>query len=332
MVTASPAPSLRVTATLGPASTHETIIRALARVACRFRLNASHLDAQALHTWLTRLVGLADAGMPRREVVIDLQGAKMRLGRLSTPRRVEGEVQLVPCASSDEAGVLPVPHPELFSATRKGERLSADDGRVILRLLEDPTPQGVRALVERGGMLSSHKGINRADHPVPYAALGSRDRRAIEVGEAFTGLDISYAFSFVHTGEEARLLCGLTSSPLVAKIERPEAFAHLDAIEGAFDELWLCRGDLGAQAGLLQLGPLQERFVQWMQTSKKPAILAGEVLGHLSVATEPTRSEVVHLYQTQRDGFAGIVLSDETAVGQHPLEVARVLEQLCGLA
>ena len=138
-----------------------------------------------------------------------------------------------------------------------------------------------------------------------------------------------FAFSFVHDGTEAALLRPLSGHRIVAaKIELPEAMRHLAAIATSFDELWLCRGDLGAQAGLAALGPLQEDFVGQAQGLGKPYYLAGQVLEHMTHFPHPTRAEVVGLHQAMRDGFSGFVLSDETAVGLHPREVAAFLATL----
>jgi pyruvate kinase len=131
------------------------------------------------------------------------------------------------------------------------------------------------------------------------------------------------AFSFVHDGHEATLLRRQGFARIVAKLERPEALGHLGAIDRSFDELWLCRGDLGAQAGLPALGRLQAEVTAALPRLSHPVFLAGGVLAQMVEHREPTRSEVVHLYDVARAGYAGVVLSDETAVGRYPLAAAR---------
>ncbi|HNW36570.1 MAG TPA: pyruvate kinase, partial [Candidatus Ozemobacteraceae bacterium] len=113
---------------------------------------------------------------------------------------------------------------------------------------------------------------------------------------------------------------------LIAKIERPAALEKAEAIDACFDELWLCRGDLGAEAELRDLGRLQAGFVAQFPRLRHPKILAGEVLGSMVTSSLPSRSEIVHLHDALAAGFDGIVLSDETASGSHVDDVISFLK------
>ena len=317
---------MQVVMTLGPATAEPDLIGTLMEVAARFRLNAAHLPGDELRTWLERLDGIYRQLGEQRPVVIDLQGAKMRVGRLSAEQQLAGSVTLV-CAEAGghEPGQVPVPHPELFEVARPGERLSMDDNRIILEV-EEVAGQRLRARVITGGVLKSNKGINRQDHPVPFRGLSRADLQALELAAPFPFCQ--FAFSFVLDGSEAAHLRRETGAHLVAKLERPEALDRVPEVAAAFDELWLCRGDLGSQAGLAALGPLQHAFTRHIPALKIPALLAGQVLEHMTHHPEPTRSEVVHLYDAAQLGWAGLVLSDETAVGKHPLALCDLLKQL----
>lgn len=314
---------LTVTATLGPAATDDALLDRLADGADRFRLNGSHLDSPGLITWIDRLEALFDRRGQTTPVVLDLQGAKMRLGTYPTVATLPARVHVVLAESSGDPSIIPVPHPQLFEAAQPGETLVLNDARVALKVVEVRATEIV-ADVADDGPLSSRKGINRRNHPVAFGGLLARDRDQILASKHLSF--IQYAFSFVYTGSEAVALRELVGRHhLVAKIERPEAFKYLSAIDDAFDETWLCRGDLGAQAGLERLGPLQAEYVRAMASLTGPAVLAGQVLHHMTAHTEPTRSEVVHLYDMAQAGWAGLVLSDETAVGSNP---GRVLDLL----
>lgn len=312
--------------TLGPATSSEALMAELLEVAGAFRLNASHLSAEDLGRWLDALARLFQARGREIPVYVDLQGAKVRIGSYPACERLPDRVRLVRHGEGSSPEAIPVPHDSFFQALRPGDTLTLNDARVWLRVLATG-PESCDAEVVRNGPLSSHKGVNRTVRPLPCPRLSEADGRAVEVAlrHGFT----RFAFSFVHDGTEADLLRPRTGSrPLAAKIEFPEAMAHLEAIAPRFDELWLCRGDLGAQAGLTALGPLQEDFARRLPALGKPGYLAGQVLEHMTWFPQPTRAEVVGLYQAERDGFAGFVLSDETAVGRHPLEVARFLASL----
>ena len=312
--------------TLGPATSSEAVMAELLEVAGAFRLNASHLSPEDLGGWLETLARLFGSRGRTVPVYVDLQGAKVRIGHYPACEGLPDRVRLVLGAAGSSPAEIPVPHDSFFQAVQVGDTLTLNDARVWLRVLATG-PGACEAEVVRNGSLSSHKGLNRTVRPLPCPRLSEADRRSVEValGHGFT----RFAFSFVHDGTEADLLRPRVGERVVAaKIEFPEAMAHLEALASRFDELWLCRGDLGAQAGLAALGPLQEEFARRLRGLGKPGYLAGQVLEYMTWFPQPTRAEVVGLHQAERDGFAGIVLSDETAVGKNPLEVARLLASL----
>lgn len=321
-----PAPFAFV-ATLGPASRAPGALDRLVRAADRLRLNGSHLDPASLTAWLEGLEAAFARTGRRRPLVLDLQGAKMRVGAYPAVATVPLQLELRLASTSTDPAVVPVPHPELFAALEVGEALALNDARVRGRVTARG-PDWARLAVDRPGPLAARKGINRPDHPIPWVELGANDAALIATAAGFPELE--YAFSFVHTGAELGALRARTARPLVAKLERPEAFDHLPAIAAAANAVWLCRGDLGAQAGLAALGPLQARLTRAVPTLGCPAYLAGQVLEHMTVAPTPTRSEVVHLHDVAAAGWAGAVLSDETAIGAHVEAVADLLDLLRG--
>jgi pyruvate kinase len=298
--------AFQLVATIGPASV-SLAPRLAAAGATAFRLNASHLNAPELSDALGRLT----RDCPEVPVVVDLQGAKMRLA-LPGPREVrQGEsVRFTPAPGGD----VHVPHPELFEQARAGDVLSADDGRV--RFEVDRAGGGVidaRAL--NPGVLRPRKGVNLERHPVRLSGLTALDAQACSL--AAQGGASSLAFSFMLDGTEAAWLrhaapgCGV-----VGKVERQEALDHLGDIAARVDAVWICRGDLGAQLGPAALA----RSVAALDPRRfqVPVLMAGQVLEHLTRHQEPTRSEVCHLFDLVARGFAGIVLSDETAIGDDP--------------
>jgi len=317
---------LDIIATLGPASADETILREILDVAAAFRLNAAHLDPAALTAWLTRLASLFSAAGREVPVYVDLSGAKMRIGVYPASDTLPERIRFVSGTASLSAHDVPVPHPVFFEAIRRGDIVTLNDARLAVRILSHDTTSADGEVL-RNGPLSSHKGINRVAHPLPYPRLSQADGAVLQAALAFPFTCV--AFSFVVDGTEASLLRPVARNRrLAAKIERPEAFGHLENIADAFDEVWLCRGDLGAQAGLRVLGALQDRFVAFGRTQSKPYFLAGQVLEHMTHFPQPTRAEVVGLHAAARDGFAGIVLSDETAIGHDPRAVARFLREM----
>ena len=314
---AHPKSGRALVATLGPASSGLAAAMASAG-ATAFRLNASHLEAGGVAAWLARLRSEAP-GVP---VVVDLQGAKMRVGDFPVRQVAPGERTRFSARPSapDE---LPLPHPELFEQLRAGEVLSLDDDRLRCEV-EEVRGHGLVARWLTGGALAPRKGVNRASHPVELGGLSERDRAQPLEASPFGA---SFAFSFMTDGREAAWVrAAAPGARVVAKVERAEAVTNLDRVLAATDAAWICRGDLGAQLGPRALAEFVARFRP--PAAGPPVLMAGQVLHHLVSSVEPTRSEVCHLYELLARGYAGIVLSDETAVGQAPVDAVRAARRL----
>lgn len=315
-----------IVATLGPATREEALRRRLLTVATCLRLNTAHLAPGELAATLAALADLFARAGTTLPVVLDLQGAKVRIGDYPTVAAVPPRVELRLAAASPDPAVIPVPHASVFREARPGDLLHLNDRRVGLRVRE--VGGGGRLLADciHNGPLAARKGLNCAARRFELAQVTPGDRDALAIGVTYPFVD--FAVSFVADGGEAALFRPLAGGRrLVAKVERAAALAALPALARDFDELWLCRGDLGAELGLRQLGPAQAAFVRALPGLPRPCLLAGEVLGSLAHVPWPSRSEVVHLHDALAAGFAGFVLSDETAAGAH---VAATLDFLAG--
>ena len=316
----------RLVCTLGPAVDDLKTLTTLVGKVSHFRLNGSHLDTKTLNAWLSKLSSVYEQNDREIPLILDLQGAKMRIGSYANATHLPARVRLVnSSATSPFPDVIPVPHERLFRTLSVGEELTLNDNRIRLVVTELST-DCVFATVKQNGPLSSRKGINRADHPIPFDGLSNRDEGLLQVALDYPF--VSFALSFVSCGEDAKHLRNLTERNIVAKIERPETFSDLAQIDEAFDELWFCRGDLGAQAGLTALGKLQLQFEKELVDYSKPALLAGQALEHMTHFRRPTRAEIVGLYRAIVGPWSGIVLSDETAVGKFPLETVTLVNDL----
>ena len=302
--------------TVGPVSEAPEQLDLLARVATRLRLNVGHLTPEKLERLLQQIVERFAVWGKVIPVVLDLQGAKLRIGDYPAVSSPPSEVELIHAYESSDPAIIPVPHESIFRQTCPGDLLLLNDRKVVLRVRAKPSADRLFAQTLQAGELGPAKGISSPDRVFELARVAPVDFTAIEIGNRYPAVE--YAVSFVGDGEEAALFRPLIEGRrLIAKIERRAAIGNLAAIDRAFDELWLCRGDLGADVGLRELGVMQQRFVERFPELTKPKILAGEVLGSMVNAPQPSRSEIVHLHDVRRAGFDGIVLSDETARGRH---------------
>ena len=315
----------QIVVTLGPASAGESTWQALlAAGATAFRLNTSHLALPQLRVWVARLAAFLAPLEPKPQLVLDLQGSKWRLGAFPVCELRPGQqVELVNAASTDRPNRLPVPHPDFFeaAASSSGE-ITLNDGRVRLAL-ESSRPAGLTARVIQGGELVSLKGVTFTASNYRRERLSQKDQTILVETDRLAF--VRYALSYVKDEVEMaryRALIG-SSAYLIAKLERQPAVDQARQIAANADELWLCRGDLGAELGARAMAETVHRFSERVKELPGPVLLAGQVLEHMTGQPSPTRSEVCYLHDALTRGYQGVVLSDETAVGQFPVESCR---------
>ncbi|MBR2978889.1 MAG: hypothetical protein IKC51_03010 [Myxococcaceae bacterium] len=297
-------------ATLGPAS-FGLAVEVTRAGATGLRLNASHISAAEL----ARVVLTTRALLPKVPIVVDLQGGKLRLGEFA-PREVRAGERVEFSWAPNTPGALPLPHPELFASARAGDILSIGDGQMRLRVL-GVTPTRLTASALTSGELTPRKGVTPLDRPVDVTGLTQADLE--QLAALPQPLEVSWALSFLKDGSEARALRErLPGVRVIGKIERQEAIDNIDRVAKAVDELWICRGDLGEQIDLLGMAEFVAGFDP--RRLSIPVLMAGQVFEHLTEHETPTRSEICHLYDLVRRGYAGVVLSDETTIGRAPIE------------
>ncbi len=304
--------------TLGPKS-FDAAAALVQAGATELRLNASHMSPDEV--W--RHCQALRAALPRIHCVVDLQGKKMRIGAIQ-PRQLELDARVVLSSDPNDKQGIFVPHPELFEQVKDGERLSFDDGRIEVRIV-GREPTRLVARVQRAGLLRPRKGLNRVEHPIELDDLTTTDQQTI--ARCLSIADVDFAVSFASNGSEADWVRSRAKGRrVILKVERAEAIANLSLLAHTADELWICRGDLGAQLGLCNMAK-QLASVDPRKHSV-PVLMAGQVLEHLTQHDTPTRSEVCHLTDLILRGYAGIVLSDETAIGLSPASATRWAAQL----
>ena len=330
----------RIVATLGPATGEERIWGSLLEAGvAAFRLNTAHFELETLKIWLERIAAFLERFDPDKAdpfpVILDLQASKWRIGNVKSGELpIDSTVQLVPAAGEEseaaELGlrILPVPHPDFFEAAQipDYEEIAINDAKVGLRI-ESREKRRITARVTRGGEISTAKGITLVGSSYRIEQLNRKDRRVVELARSYPF--VRYALSYVKDAVEMNSYRRVFSRRegearyLIAKLERASALEEAEEIARTADELWICRGDLGAELGPAAMAERLFYFLPRIPDIPKPVFLAGQVLEHMSAHPAPTRSEISYLYDALQRGFAGIVLSDETAVGAYPLAACR---------
>ncbi len=316
----------QIVATLGPSSTDRATWEAmLAAGATTFRLNTAHMAWPALQVWIGRIDALLSARAPRPSLILDLQGSKWRLGQFPSGALIPGQsVTFVRAEASDRPDVLPVPHADFFlAAPASSGEIVLNDAKLRLRL-EAVARDRLHARVRMGGEIAPRKGITYTDSSYRQESLSEADRAILLETRNLPG--IRYALSYVRDAVEmANYRAEIGGSAfLIAKLERRPAVEEARGIAESADELWLCRGDLGAELGAAEMASAVFQFSGRVSELPLPVLLAGQVFEHLVEHSVPTRSEVCMLYEALRKGYAGLVLSDETAIGRDPIESCRM--------
>ena len=312
----------KLVVTLGPASWgSEADLQRAGATALRF--NASHLVPGEL---VRRLKGARE----RSEVavsIVDLQGAKMRVGQFA-PRAVEpGQTLTLVQEDQSSDASIPLPHRQAFEQLEPGDWVSLDDDRLQAKV-ESVGRLRLTLVLANGGTLRPRKGFNRARHPIELVEMTAADREAIDA--ALDGGCRRFALSFVSSPAECAWVRNRApQAQVIAKIERQLALDSLSEIAEAADELWICRGDLGAQVGWTALGAQVARVAP--RELGLPVLMAGQVLEHLTAHEQPTRSEICHVHDLLERGYSGVVLSDETAIGCDPIRATGWAARLLGL-
>jgi pyruvate kinase len=322
---------VRILATLGPASSSPAMIRKLFDAgADAFRINMSH-GKQADKARLVKAIRALEAETKRpTTILVDLQGPKLRVGSFAggAAMLASGQTFVLDRDTAEgDFNRVELPHPELFAAVGKGDRLLIDDGKVRLKVAAVEGNR-IECLVEVGGQVSDHKGVNVPNVVVPIPALTDKDRDdlsfALEQGVDWIAL------SFVQRSEdvaEARALIG-DRAALLAKIEKPAAIAELDAIVELADAVMVARGDLGVELPPEDVPPAQNRIVAFARQRGKPVVVATQMLESMIVSPTPTRAEVSDVATAIYDGADAIMLSAESAAGRYPVEAVAMMDRI----
>jgi pyruvate kinase len=323
----------KIVATLGPAAQTQERITALAQAGMDgARLNFSH-GTREQHAEYAGMVRAAEEEVGRPIAVIaDLQGPKLRVGKLPGPIQLAEGDEIVVTGDEDgrKDGELPVLPAVIGQVLQPGHDVLIDDGLVRLRV-EAVKAGRARCEVVVGGTVSSHKGVNVPGVPVPIPALTRKDTDDLEFALAL-GVDF-VALSFVRSAADVRDLKGLITQAgaqahVIAKIEKAEAVDALPAILDESDAIMVARGDLGVEIGVEVVPLLQKRIIVASLDRGKPVITATQMLESMVHQPEPTRAEASDVANAILDGTSALMLSEETAVGRFPVEAVRTMDRV----
>ncbi len=321
----------KILATLGPASNTRAMMRALFDAGVDvFRINMSHTSHEMLKQMVGDLRSLSEEVGRPIGVLCDLQGPKIRLGRLNGGPRMlkEGErIKLILGETSNTPDELPIPHPEIFQAIKQKHALLIDDGKVRLRLLRK-ADTFAEAVVEVAGEIKDCKGVNMPDTLLPMSAMTPKDRADLD---AALELGVDWiALSFVQRSEDVAELKKIVAGRawVLAKIEKPKALDSLHGILELADALMVARGDLGVEMPLERVPGLQKQITHAARKAGKPVVVATQMLESMITSPMPTRAEVSDVATAVFDGADAVMLSAESASGSYPVEAVQTMDRI----
>ena len=320
----------KIIVTIGPTSREPEILEKLldAGMDCA-RLNFSHGTLEEHGEVIRTLRDLSQKSGRRVAILQDLGGIKLRLGQMDgSVRLIPGDqVTMVAQAASDAPDVLPFPQPDVIKNLRPGNLVFISDGTVCLEVTEAGESSVSLRVLNASGLLSSYKGVNLPGVAIDQPVLTEADKVALQYGVE-QGVDW-VAVSFVRSGEDItyarNYLNSIGSQSLImAKVERAEGIDNIDAILAEVDGVMVARGDMGVEIPMERVPLVQKEMVRKSNEAAKVSVIATQMLRSMVESPIPTRAEVSDITNAVLDGCDAILLSDETAVGQYPVETVKV--------
>src|SRR6202167_4856518 len=333
---ASPVPRrAKIICTIGPACNSEAAMRDLLRLGMDVaRLNFSHGTHEDHAHNIHRLRRAAEREGRTVCILQDLQGPKIRTGPLEQHQPVLLKTgSVVTITPQDIPGTterISTTFPDLARELSAGARILLSDGLIELRV------RGVRGDdvlcdVLNGGMLGEHKGINLPGIALSIPALTEKDRKDLEFGLKH-GVD-AVALSFVRFAADVNMVRKIVQergadTPLIAKLEKPQAIDNLEEILEAVDGIMVARGDLGVEMAPEKIPVIQKHVIRRCSVWRKPVITATQMLESMIENPRPTRAEASDVANAIYDGTDAVMLSGETAAGKYPVETVAMMAKM----
>lgn len=324
----------KIIATIGPNSANEETIFALAEAGVNiFRLNFSHGNKDFFRSVIAAIRSVQTKMGKHLTVLQDLSGPKIRIGVLESEcYQIQfGDVLFLGTQKfSEEYPFIPFSYENLLKDLKIGDILVLADGALQFKVKEC-LEFGVLIESESYGIITSRKGLTIPHKAINMPAMTEKDMNDLAIGIEL-GVD-AVALSFVQTPEDIILLRSKMKElgaelPVVSKLERQMALDNLDAIIAESDMIMVARGDLGVECSLPLLPSIQKRIIKACNQAAKPVIVATQMLLSMVNSNRPTRAEVTDVANAVLDGADCVMLSEETAMGEYPVETVRYMRQI----
>jgi pyruvate kinase len=324
----------KIICTIGPSSSSPSKIEAMVESGMNVaRLNLSHgaFEEHAVNIRNVRAAAIKTQRMV--SILMDLPGVKMRIGRLqneSVMLKKGGDLVLTTRNVLGTEDIIPVEYKQLPKNVSKGKIIFLNDGFIQLKVEKISGPD-VSCKVLIGGKLNSHKGLNLPGAKLNINPITARDLKIVDFGLKH-GVNV-FGLSFVEKARDINKVREFAKAKgfavyLVAKIERGAAVENFDEILKAADAVMIARGDLGVEIPIEEVPGIQKRLIHKANIMGRPVITATQMLESMTQNVRPTRAEVNDVANAILDGTDAIMLSQETAIGEYPIETVRMMAKI----
>jgi len=328
----------KIIATLGPATSSNDIIKKIIKEGVDvLRINFSHSSHDEAEALIKEIRKINSELNINTSILADLQGPKLRIGEI-----IQGTSLIVGSELKIKTGkefigdnkVIFVNYESLPKDIVEGEKILIDDGKIILKVTGTNKKDQIKTEVIQGGEISSNKGFNLPNTNISQPALTDKD---IEDAIFSAKQNVDWiALSFARHASDVKSLIKLIEKntdhriPVIAKIEKPEGVKNIDEIMKYASGIMVARGDLGVEIDAAEVPLIQKKLVYKAKKARIPVIIATQMMESMMESLNPNRAEVNDVANSVMDGADAVMLSGETSVGEHPVEVIQTISKIIG--
>ena len=327
----------KIVATVGPACSSREGLKSLIEAGVDvFRLNFSHGSHEVHAATIEKIVALNEEMGTHVSILADLQGPKLRVGKMENEGLPVEEGQVITFTNTKcigNAERIYMSYPQFAQDVTVGERVLVDDGTLVFEVVETNGTDTVKLKTLFGGVLKSNKGVNLPNTKISLPSLTEKDLVDLKYILAEQPLVNWIALSFVRYAKDLKNLRKYIDeaghqAKIISKIEKPEAIENIDKIIKHSNAIMVARGDLGIEMPMEQLPILQKMIIRKCIQRARPVIVATQMMDSMINNPGPTRAEVTDVANAVLDGTDAVMLSGETSVGRHPALVVKAMNSI----
>ena len=328
----------KIIATLGPATSSTDVIKKIIKEGVDvLRINFSHSSHEEAEILIKEIRKINSELNTNTSILADLQGPKLRIGEIIEGTSLDVGSELKIKTGKEFVGdnkLIFINYESLPKDITEGEKILIDDGKIILKVIDTNKKDQIKTEVIQGGEISSNKGFNLPNTNISQPALTDKDIKDA-IFSAKQNVDW-IALSFVRHDSDVKSLIKIIEKntdhriPVIAKIEKPEGVKNIDEIMKHASGIMVARGDLGVEIDAAEVPLIQKKLVYKAKKARIPVIIATQMMESMMESMNPNRAEVNDVANSVMDGADAVMLSGETSVGKHPVEVVQTISKIIG--